>query len=289
MEYFNGKFYLFFSAFYKDRGKIRSHVVEVSTQDWIKYSEPILHIDGTEDGWTGLCSPNISKIGENYILTINSWGEKHPNGRTNNLFYTTSRDLEKWDHPKQVAKNLTENERVIDIAFAHENNKYYLIYKQRIRGKVGWKDFPRISTAKSLDDEFEFIGDGFVKLFRKNGRESKKPHENYQFLKIDGIWYLLTTSYRPHRPYLYRMAGDGKGKNDSDWLIWEEGYELLVKEENFNTFDRSNAGFLADWRDYDDYFYLIYAGTTEDLSFARRGNNKLGLSKSKDLVNFECP
>src|SRR4051812_2944642 len=53
MAYRDGTFYVFFSAFYPDRGQVRSHVVEVSTTDFKHFSEPIFNFDGEEEGWIG--------------------------------------------------------------------------------------------------------------------------------------------------------------------------------------------------------------------------------------------
>ncbi len=45
---------------------------------------------------------------------------------------------------------------------------------------------------------------------------------------------------------------------------WVDGIEILVPQVyNFNSFDLDNAGFIADWTNYDGYYYLIYAGNTE--------------------------
>lgn len=39
----------------------RSRVVGVSTEDLKQFSEPFLYIDGTQDGWIGMCSPSLYK------------------------------------------------------------------------------------------------------------------------------------------------------------------------------------------------------------------------------------
>ena len=289
VEYKDGTFFLFFSAFYRDRGKIRSHVVEISTKDWKTFSEPILTLDGREENWTGMASPNISKIDENYVLTFNSWGTRHPNKRTNNLFHVTSKDLINWSEMKQVARNLTEEIRAIDIAIAFENNMYYLMFKDRDFKRIKKIDRARIAVSNHLDDDFEYIENGFARFYLKDRQENKKTHENYQFLKIDGTWYLLSTDYMPHEPFIYHIGGSGSGENDMDWLTWENGYKLAIKQEKFNTYHLANAGFLADWRRHDGNFYFIYAGNTEVRSFARRGNNKLGLSRSTSLKDYHPP
>jgi len=42
----------------------------------------------------------------------------------------------------------------------------------------------------------------------------------------------------------------------------------------------------ARMRQYDGYYYLIYAGRTEGQAFARRGWNQLGLARSSDLMHW---
>lgn len=286
MAYEDGFFFLSFSAFYRDRVRTRSHLAAVTTKDWKHFSKPLFNMRGKGDGWTGLCSPNITKIGDLWYLTFNSWGNRHKNRRTNDLFYMTSRDLMHWSDRKQIARNLTEDIRTIDIAIAYENNKFYAIWKDRDHKRVKKTDRARIATCESLDGDFKYINNGYMKFYDRTGNEPKQTHENFEFIKIDGTWYLLTTDYRPHRPHLYKIGGDGYGAHDTDWLRWEEGYEIKIKEQSFNTHHLSNAAFLADWREYDGYFYLIYAGNTEGRSHARRGDNKLGLARSKSLENF---
>ena len=78
MAYRDGTFYVFFSAFYPERGQVRSHVVEVSTRDFKHFSEPIFNFDGEEEGWIGMCSPDVQRLGGKYVMTFNSWGDKPP-------------------------------------------------------------------------------------------------------------------------------------------------------------------------------------------------------------------
>ena len=285
MEYLDGTFYLFFSAFYQDRWKERSHVVGVKTEDWKHFSKPIIHLDGRENGWTGMCSPNISLIEGKYYLTFNSWGDRHPNKRKNQLFCMVSTNLEDWGEPYQVAKDLTEGMRAIDIAITKENGKFYVIWKADFKYKGKKVRKARISCGSSLIDGLDYIGDSVPTFLLENGKESTRIQENFEFIKIDGQWYLLSLDYRPHEPFLYKLSGDGS--EDGDWLKWVDGRKLEIPMQSFNTDHVSNAPYLADWREYDGYFYLLYAGRTEGRSHKRRGNNKLGLARSKDLYNWE--
>lgn len=287
MTYRGGRFFIFFSAFYQDRGMVRSHVVEVSTLDFKHYSDPILNFNGEEDGWVGMCSPDVVKAGRQYILTFNSWGDTQKHtvlpDRRNSLFYMTSTDLVHWSVRKSLAANLTAGESVIDAALAPTNHGYYLIWKE-IKGMT-----PQIAFSPSLEGTFAFVGSGHPSLLAMGEKEDGLIHENCQFVHTKHEWYLLTTDYTqppPGKlaldpaPYLYRLDSESK------WLRWTKGYKLSIPVEAFNTDNVANAAALYDWRKKDGYYYLLYAGRDDEESYAGRGWNSLGIARSKDLVNW---
>jgi hypothetical protein len=220
-------------------------------------------------------------------MTFNSWGDKP--GRPNELFYRTSPDLVHWSERRTLALNLTGANRVIDAALAAADGGYYLIWKQ---GERKEKMQPRLAFAKSLDGTFAYVGDGFPSLLMAGGGEDGLTHENYEFVYATGQWYLLTTDYntkeKPNQIdngeqlYLYKL------EPGSHWLKWTEGYRLDVPQEKFNTNNRDNAAALYDWRQYDGYYYVTYAGRTDDKTYANRGWNRLGLARSKDLIHWSA-
>lgn len=290
MAYRHGTFYIFFSAFYPDRGQLRSHVVEVSTTDFKRFSSPIFNIDGQKDGWIGMCSPDVQRLDGKFVVTFNSWGDKP--GKPNQLFYMTSDDLLHWSARKTLALNLTQvgNQRVIDAALAWADGGYYLMYKEQTPGIHAR---PRIAFSPALDRPFHYVGNGIPVLLMKDGKDNGDFHENYEFIAAQGQWYLLTTDYlHNHRnplkydvqaPYLYQL------EPGSNWLQWTLGYTLDVPGENFNRESIANAAALYDWRKYDGYYYLIYAGRNDGVTYARRGWNRLALARSKDLVHWSIP
>jgi hypothetical protein len=291
MAYRDGTFYLFFSAFYPDNGQVRSHVVEVSTQDFKHFSEPIFDFDGEEDGWIGMCSPDVQRIYGKYVMTFNSWGDKP--GKPNQLFFETSDDLVHWSARRPLAVNLTQiggDQHPIDAALAAADGGYYLVYKEQTRGT---HSRPRMAFSTSLDGPFKYVGDGIVALLMKDGKDNGFFHENYEFLKTSGKWYMLTTDYlhnslNPRKydvqaPYLYAL------EPGSHWLTWKGGYTLSIPGEKFNSESIANAAAIYDWRHYDGYYYLVYAGRTEGETYARRGWNQIGLARSKDLVHWSVP
>ena len=277
MLYEGGTFYLFFSAFYHDRDMLRSHVVEVTTTDFVTFSAPVFNWSGEESGWYGLCSPDIKTTSDGYVLTYNSWGDT-PN-RPNQLLYATSHDLRAWDAHKDLASNLTTGKRVIDAAIAEAENACFLIYKDA-------KHQPQIAQASGIDAA-TWTHVGQAVCLPRDGSVQVRGHENYEFLRIDGQWRLISTNFPPHLTWLYTMHDDGT--QPEHWLDWRDGYPLDIPEEGFNTKDAHNAGFVADWRAHDGYFYLLYAGNTEVESYARRGHNCLGLARSRDLLHWTVP
>jgi hypothetical protein len=285
LAYRDGTFYVFFSAFYPSTDDTVCHVVEVTTKDFKHFSEPLLKFDGKEDGWIGMCSPDVELLNGQYVMTFNSWGNQPT--KPNQLFYMTSSDLIHWSKREKLAPNLTEGKKVIDAALAYEDGGYYALWKQ---GPKGGSLVPRVAFSKSLEGPYEFVGDGLPKLLRPDGSAETLTHENYQFMKADGKWFLLTTDYDQQKEgniidkgeelHLYTLDPT------SHWLTWGQGRRLDTPQEAFNTDYKDNAGCIIDWRQYDGYFYLLYAGRTEYNSFAMRGLNRLGLARSKDLIHW---
>ncbi len=274
MAYRKGTFYIFFSAFYTDHGRIRSHVVEVSTHDFKTYSRPILDFDGEADGWVGMCSPDVQWMGNEYELSFNSWGDKP--GKVDQLFYMTSNDLVHWSQRYALASNLTVGKRAIDAALAYASANYYLVWKQGMKVRKA-----RLAFAKPLRDPWSFVGSGFPRLTMHNGHENGLVHENFEFVHFDSKWHLLTSDYpHGHHEYLYTLA------NNHNWLNWDEALQLRIPAQDFNKFVHADAAAFYDWRKDDGYFYMIYAGRNEKTTYVGRGWNRLGLARSRDLIHW---
>ncbi len=276
----DSEFYIFFSAFYRDLVKTKSHVIGISTKDWKTFNDPLLYLDGKEQGWGGMCSPNLTEFGDQYYLSFNSWGDMHPNGQKNQLFYITSKDLKNWSDPKPCAKNLTQNKRAIDLALYKHNDKWIGIWKEQGVIKAAWAD--------DIDGDFHYIGDdGNVTLYQENLFQKKKGFENFQIILIDGEFYLLAVGYPPTDPFIFKMKGTGDKLED--WTYWKDPIKICVKTEDFNKDQYAQSPFLSDWREKNGNFYLLYAGRNEGFTHAGRGNYKLALAKSKDLKSWFVP
>ncbi|MGD0739965.1 MAG: hypothetical protein ABR957_10250 [Terracidiphilus sp.] len=290
MAYRQGTFYVFFSAFYDDHGQVRCHVAEVSTRDFKRYSDPIFDFDGEEDGWTGMCSPDVQFLFGEYVMTFNSWGNSP--GKPNQLFYETSKDLMLWSNRKPLAPNLTSigDQHPIDASLAEADGGYYLVYKE---SSPGIHSRPRMAFSTSLEGPFNYVGDGIVALLMKDGKDNGFFHENFEFLHSGDQWFMLATDYLHNSqnhdnydmqaPYLYALDPG------SHWLQWTRGYMLDIPGEAFNAVSIDNAAALYDWRKYDGYYYLIYAGRNDGQAYAKRGWNRIALARSKDLIHWSVP
>ncbi|MBN1525714.1 MAG: family 43 glycosylhydrolase [Spirochaetales bacterium] len=267
MVFHNGEFFLFFSAFYEDEDEERSHIICVKTRDFTTFSDPLFVWDGKKDGWSGLCSPNISEIKGKYYLTYNSWGEIHSNGKRNSMFYAVSPDLASWQKDIPLAHDVSANARAIDPALAEFNGNWYLVFKG--------PETPFIVTAKSIDGPWRILGVpdcGWL--------------INGEFIYIDGSWYLVGTA-RGLVPFISRMKHSGE--QPDDWIAWEPQKRLMLPLEHFNTCVRTHCIFIYDNRKIDNSFYALYVGSTENISHLGRGNCRLGIACSPDLVSWYVP
>ena len=276
VAYREGVFHVFFSSFHESRGRIRCHVMKTTTRDFQTYTPLQLIDDGADAGWIGMASPDVTEYGGAYYLTYNSWGDKP--GMPNQLFFRTSDDLENWGERKPLAANLTRGGRAIDAAITHDRGRVILIWKGD-----GFRT--RIASAGKPDEKFKFIGAGYPSFKMPDGKESSLAHENFQFLKIDGKWMMLTTDYKPQEPFVYELAGNGE--SPADWLKWINGRKVEIPLLGFNTKDRANGSAALDMRSEDGNFYLFFAGNTEYDTFLGRGWNCMGIAKSPDFMRWE--
>jgi hypothetical protein len=276
MAFRQGTFYVFFSAFYEDHGRVRSHVVEVSTRDFRTYSRPIFDFDGEKAGWIGMCSPDVQKLGGIWELSFNSWGDDPK--RPDQLFYITSTDLVHWSSRHALAPNLTAGHGVIDLSVTRTGSRYYAIWKQ---GRNRRTMHPRLASATRLGGPWHEVGSGDASLKMADGKENGLIHENFEFIWIDGVLHLLSSDYpHGHHEYLYTLL------DPSNPLEWGKGFELQVPAQSFNQMVHCDAAAVYDWRKHDGYFYLIYAGRNEQTTYLHRGWNRLALARSRDLVHW---
>lgn len=298
------RWHLFFSLFDQER----SRVGKVTTEDFRDFTAIEILVDARDEGWIGMCSPDLMGGPEGWVMVINSWGEAP--GRPNAMFVMESQDLQRWSKPRPLAHELTEGKRVIDGALAWTGAAWMLACKP----ETG----PAMATAPDLDGPWIWAGDGRLELIAEGGTSNDMAHENFQLVQLDGHWHLLSTDFwrgrsgpRPvvgpqqgkilgygHSAWLYRLQGDPNVA--LDWVRWRDGRCLDVEGEAFNTIDRINAAALWDHREVDGHFYLIFGGKGDHRQEEFCGNaaggrpwprgwNRLGLTRSKDLKTWDLP
>lgn len=283
MAHRDGVFHLFFSVFDQER----SSVAHVTTRDFLNFSDFRFRIDGRENGWIGMCSPDITYVHGTYILVFNSWGGG--NEIYNRLFYSVSEDLYTWSEYRPLGHELDPAGRIIDGALAHHEGQWVCACK--------WWQKPRFAGARAIDGPWKWIQDEPATLLTHNGDGNGLLHENFQFVKLGGVWHLLCTDFKPHRAWLYRISDDPA--NRLSWTHWVDGYQLDIPLERFNTRVVDNAASLLDMTAVDGFYYLIYAGQDEQRGDEFRGEaaystpwargwNKLGLARSRDLVHWKA-
>lgn len=205
-----------------------------------------------------------------------------PDRRRLRLYYSTSSDLRDWSPAQELAPGLQPGMRHIDGALAEAGGYFYLGYKGSQRFYLTRSESP------ALDGNW---------LPACRASAGGKWAENFQFWQIDGAWRLIATGWGAgewrrkytsgHEPFLYRMSGDGSRLED--WTRWEERTQLKIPVEAWNRVMRANSAYLCDWRKYDGYFYLFYAGAPDAKSFRGRGHGQIGVVRSRDLQHWRLP
>jgi hypothetical protein len=252
--------------------------------------EPSLNGPGVGPG-----SPDVVRQGGQWYMTYQGRdiADPDPNGRE--IFLSISSDLDLWSTPVQLTMDLVADAPIIDGALGFDGTRFVLGFKDRRRQTFhvaraskamldGHWD-PPLRALASVDDPIE----GFV--------------ENYQFVPIDGTWRLVATGRDPdpyrcsdpvfalytcdHEPFIFTIGGDPTAF--ASWTAWTHKRRLRIPFEPWNRVMHANTGYLVDWRAYDGFFYLSYAGSDDGDAFELRGHGKIGLARSRDLVHWRLP
>lgn len=286
LVYHNGQWHCFASVFDEER----SSVTAFHSDNLLNWSDMDWRWDGRDEGWLGLCSPHVMRDGDDWLMTLNSWGDATV--KPNRLFYRRSPDLMTWGpmHPLAHALTLPAG-AAIDAALAHHGEHWFLACNLHPGKRT------RLATAGSLDGPWTWLSEAPPLLAVVDGRENGLHHENYQFIRIDGVWHLLCTDHPPLHAWLYQLAGDPA--EPGSWLNWINGRQLAVPVETWNQHHHDNAAALWDHREMDGWFYLVYAGQGLERADEFRGTacrypkargwNRLGVARSRDLLKWEVP
>jgi hypothetical protein len=282
----NGRWHFLFSSVGKPE---HWSIGETSTTDLTHWSPLTVWPD--QAGTTGVASPDIVQAPDgNYVVTYQS-NPGETGGGAAKLYYRTSRDLQHWSRAKPLARALhpNRNDRMIDGALAYTGNGLILGFKYGLVGgsqpqafEIAW------SPSGSLDGPWQLVG-------RPTISEFGDTFENYEFLRIDGVWHLVATTNTLDRPYLATLGGPPS--KPRSWLDWRGGRVLDIPAEHWNsapgvssvTHEVANAIYLCDARATDGYYYVFYAGSAELTQFGGWGHAAIGIARSTDLVHWSVP
>lgn len=303
-----GAFYLFSSTRVTAATKpLRPARPFFRTRDFKTYEE--FSIIGVNTAGTHHGSPNITRIADHWYLVFQaSPAPPAPCGPAHRqLFFTTTTTLAdplSWAPVRPLAPALAPDHSLIDGALASTGEQVFLGFKWRQQQTfhVAHGTLPAVAGEAPI-----WVHAPLVTIRARAG--TALPYfgfaENYQFINIDGIWRLLATGRDPallrgglanlryakytcsHEPFLYTMQGDGT--QPAHWRQWRRKTHLRIPEEAWNPVMHANAAFLADWRTYDGFFYLFYAGAADGDQFDLRGHGKIGVARSRDLVHWRVP
>jgi len=253
-----GWFYLYCSAFY---GPNWSKIMGFRSKDLARFERLPIDWGSGSDGW---CSPDIVKVGQEWVMTLQSWDGAPVRESWNQVFYKTSSDLQNWSAPHPLAADLTAGKRAIDAAVAKNGASWYAVYKEA--------QTPRLATASNLSGPWTQLPDPFSCWA-----------ENYQFMKIGGAWHVIATLL-DHRQGMAKMVGTGD--RPEDWSSWAEFtlFDTPIRQ-GLNSSMVANASCLLDHRENSGWWYRAFCCSDQP----PRGNlgYSLGLARSKDLKDWE--
>ena len=288
-EPLTGEFFVFSSVRFESSdttapGKPRSFYRTRDLRRFTPFHDPDVNGPGIGPG-----SPDVTRLAGQWYMVFQG-----PTGVTNDarvLRYATSTDLVEWEPPADLAPDLLDPaKRNIDGALAEHDGYFYL----------GWKQVQQFYVTRSVD---RVLDGRWLPARRASAGGPNEFAENYQFIRIDDHWRMVATGHDPgpyrcdnpafiiytcnHEPFIYSM--DGAGNDLDDWTRWIDKTHLQVPFAAWNTVMHANSAYLADWRAYDGYFYLFYAGSTDGDRFDLRGHGTIGVARSRDLVEWRVP
>lgn len=290
MVWFDGKWHMVYSYVRNDPsipGGVEWDIATSSSRNMATWTSPDPW--PAQQGVLGVAAPQLVKDPDGgFVVTYQSDpGQK--DGDQDRLYYRTTENFVTWSRPHPLAQSLatTPGDRMIDGSLAWTPEGLILGFKAGSEGsqqafEIAW------SPSGSLNGPWKYVGKPDIVV-------NDDTVERYEFLSLEGTWHLMATSNVLDQPWLFKLAGNPK--DPSGWLDWTGGYELDVPKAAWDTgsgissvtYEWANASFLCNASSEDGYYYLLYAGSNELSQFGGWGHAKIGIARSRNLVDWQVP
>jgi hypothetical protein len=288
--WFGGEWHMLFSYVRYDRaapGGVYWDIASATSTDLVHWSEPAAW--PPQRGTLGVASPEVVSDPEGgFVVTYQSDPGQSDRAQSR-LWYRTSPDLVTWSAPHPLAQNLAPEpqDRMIDGSLAWTGRGLVLGYKAGVVGseqafEIAW------SADGSLNGPWRYVGKPDIVV---NGGTVERD----EFLTVAGTWRLVATSNELDQPWVFELAGNPD--DPRGWLDWIDGHELEVPKAQWDSgpgissigFEWANSAFLCNDSAAGGYYYLLYSGSSELTAFDGWGHAKIGIARSRNLVDWQVP
>ena len=271
-------------------GGIRWDIAAATSTDMVHWSA----VDPwpPQPGVSGVASPDIVRQPSGtYLVTYQSDpGALPPSSENSRLYYRTSADLRHWSAPRALAHSLAPapTDRMIDGALVYTGHQLLLGFKY---SSPSQPDVFEVARSASGGPQGPWTVVGRPDITVEGGTV-----ENYEFVRVAGLWRLMATSNNLDQPWLFTLSGNPDRARG--WLSWSPGRQLDIPAQPFDTgsglssvgFEHANSAFLCDAGGRPGHFvYLFYAGSDELTQFDGWGHAEIGVARSTDLVHWQVP
>jgi hypothetical protein len=290
LVWYGGRWHMLFSYVrYDDSGPdgIFWDIATSTSTDLIHWTAPVPW--PVQSGTLGVASPEIAQDPKGLFVVTYQSDPGQVGGTQARLFFRTSANLVTWSRPYPLAQNLAPapGGRMIDGSLAWTSDGLILGYKAGLSGasqvfEIAW------SPDGSPSGPWQYVGKPDIVV---NGDTIERD----EFLTVDGTWRLMATSNVLDQPWLLTLAGNPD--IPTGWLKWTDAYELNVPKAPWDTgsgisslnYEWANSAFLCNDRSSGGYYYLLYAGSNELTAFGGWGHAKIGIARSKNLIDWQVP
>ena len=201
-------------------GGIRWDIAAATSTDMVHWSA----VDPwpPQPGVSGVASPDIVRQPSGtYLVTYQSDpGALPPSSENSRLYYRTSADLRHWSAPRALAHSLAPapTDRMIDGALVYTGHQLLLGFKY---SSPSQPDVFEVARSASGGPQGPWTVVGRPDITVEGGTV-----ENYEFVRVAGLWRLMATSNNLDQPWLFTLSGNPDRARG--WLSWSPGRQLDI-------------------------------------------------------------